>query len=329
MRTVLRAGDPPAALRLAANIPVRAAIRDKPDFLWMLGSARFLSKDFAAAEAPLLQLFRSALASRNQRAAAAYGLCGVYKKMNNPVEQIRFASWLNGANEPNGMSYGGEVGVGDQSIYWAYSGWDRSLLLEAEAPIDALRQFIDKYPQSPGVWLVQYSLAVRLARENQYEESAQLFEAINARLRARRMREMAVLYRDANRSEDPLPAKFKLAAYLSENSDRIYFNDRLWSGYQRHAFSGGREQRFTRAERESQIALERKLKDDQEELWRAHLILREVVKESGPTDLGRRSAELAIRCLRRLSERFDRPAEILAAEIELTRFLRIARRSPK
>lgn len=329
MRTALRAGDPPAASRLAANIPPRAAIRTEPDFLWMLASARFLSKDFKAAEAPLLQLFQSARASRNQKAAAAYGLCGVYRKTDNPVEQIRFASWLNGANEPSGISYGGDGGVADQSIYWAYSGWDRSMLLDAEAPLAALRQFIDKYPRAPGVQLVHYSLAVRLARDNQYEEAAQIFDSINARLRARRMREMAALYRDASRSEEPLPAKFKLAAYLSENSERIYFNDRLWSGYQSYVFQGGKEHRFTRAERDRQIALERKLKDDQEELWRAHLILREVAKEAGPTDFGRRSAELAIRCLRRLSERFDRPAEILAAEIELARFLRGSRARPK
>lgn len=69
------------------------------------------------------------------------------------------------------------------------------------------------------------------------------------------------------------------------------------------------------------------MKDEQEELWRAQLIPREVVTAEGPTELGRQSAELAIRCLRRLSERFGREGEIRAADIELSRWLR--KSSPK
>ena len=326
MRTALRAGDPPAVLRLAANIPARAAIRAEPDFLWMLASARFLSKDFAGAETPLLRLFESPRASSTQKAAAAYGLCGVYRKTENPVEQLHFALWLNAPNYPEDISWSGIGRVEDQSIYWASSGWDRSMLLDAEAPVEALRTFAAKYPAAYGPQLVRYSLAVRLARENRYEEAALLFDGINARQRAGRMREMAALYGEATREyaigEVAQEAKFKLAAYLSENSERIYFNDRLWTGHQRYALSAGKEQRFTRQERLRQIELERKLKDEQEELWRAHLILRDVVRKVGPTDLGRRSAALAIRCLRRLSERFERSAEIRTADIELTRFLR-------
>jgi len=322
MRTALRAGDLPAALRLAANVPSRSAIRTEPDFLWILASARFLSKDFKAAETPLLQLFRSPKATPNQKAAAAYGLCGVYKKLDNTVEQLRFVSWLGEVEGPHGMSSGGDAGVAEQSIYWAYSGWDRSMILDAEAPIDALQQFIVKYPNSPGIQLVRYSLAVRLARENRYDEAAQMFDTISARLRARRMREMAVLYKNANDPE----GKYKLALYLSENSERIYFNDSLWNGYQSYVFTGATEYRFTRAERERQIALERKLKDDQEERWRAHLILQEVVKEAGPSPLGIRAARLSIACLDRISERFRRPDEIRAAQIELIKFLRSARK---
>jgi len=328
MRTALRAGDPPAALRLAANIPARAAIHAEPDFLWMLASARFLSKDFAGAEAPLLRLFESPRASNSQKAAAAYGLCGVYRKTENPVEQLRFALWLNAAKYPEDVSWSGMSRVDDQSIYWASSGWDRSMLLDAEAPVEALRAFAAKYPGAPDLRLVRYSLAVRLAREDRYEEAALLFDAVNARLRTKRMREMAALYGEAARAdaigEVAQEAKFKLAAYLSNNSDRIYFNDRLWTGHQRYALSAGQEQRFTREERLRQIGLERKLKDEQEELWRAHLILRDVVRDSGPADLGRRAAVLAIQCLRRLSDRFERSAEIRTADIELTRFLRRA-----
>ena len=46
-------------------------IRNEPDFLWMLASGHFLSNDFAGAERPLLDLFRSQRASKDQKAAAA------------------------------------------------------------------------------------------------------------------------------------------------------------------------------------------------------------------------------------------------------------------
>jgi len=62
-------GDPPAALEIAAMVPGDAAIRSEPDFEWMLASVHFLSHDFAAAEKPLLDLFRSLRASANHKAA--------------------------------------------------------------------------------------------------------------------------------------------------------------------------------------------------------------------------------------------------------------------
>ncbi|MBI2687566.1 MAG: tetratricopeptide repeat protein [Acidobacteria bacterium] len=320
MRTALRAGDPPAALRLAANVPVRAAIRVEPDFLWMLASARFLSKDYAGAEAPLLQLYASSRATGNQKSAAAYGLCGVYMKTGNQMEQLRYALLLNDPSLHAGQFYDAIPAIANQTVYWASSGWDAGLLLDGEASIESIQEFIEKYPRTNHMQTVRYSLAVRLARENRYEEAAQVFASIGARLRAGRMRQMAALYKTASAGE--VAAKFRLAAYLSGNSDRIYFNDRLWNGYQRHALAAGSDSRFTRPERERQIAIERKLKDDQEELWRAHLILREVVRDEGPSELGKRAAALAIQCVRRLSDRFERAEEIRAADIELSRWLR-------
>ena len=67
---------------------------------------------------------------------------------------------------------------------------------------------------------------------------------------------------------------------------------------------------------------ERKLKDDQEERWRAYLILRDVVQATGKTDLGRKAAQLAIRCLRGISDRFGRQDEIRKADIGLSDWLR-------
>jgi hypothetical protein len=326
MRTALRMGDPPAALEIAAMVPGDAAIRSEPDFQWMLASAHFLSHDFAAAEEALLNLFGSPRASSNQKAAAAYGLCGVYWKTGNRIEQIRFALWLHRALGDNHafMSYPSDIA--DQSIYWAESGWDLSLLLDAEAPDDALGSFLQRYPDAPDTQLVRYALAVRFARENRYDEAARIYESIHATSRASRMRQLAALNREANRTDLTAPqlqeARYRLAEFISANPDRIYFNDRLWSGMQRYALSASSDGRLTREERETLMTGERKLKDDQEERWQSYLILREVVKDSGKTELGRKAAQLAIRCVRGISDRFGRQDEIRTADIELSKWLR-------
>ncbi|MBI4873162.1 MAG: hypothetical protein HY822_00870 [Acidobacteria bacterium] len=323
MRAALRAGDPPAALRLAAQVPPNGALRSDPDFLWMLASAHFLTRNYASAEAPLLRLFRLSRSSDSRKAAAAYALCGVYRKTGNPVEQIRFALWLKAEVHSNDMYLSYPSRIEDLSVYWAVSGWDLALLLEAEAPIEALRAFADQYPGVPEVRLVKYSLAVRLARENRYAEAARIYEAVNAPRRAGRMLQLASLYRDANRAdalaEERRKARYRLAEFLSANPERLYFNDALWRGLQRYAFIAANDGRLTRDERRRLMAAERKLKDDQEERWQAYLILREVVREAPTTELGREAALLARQCLRRIGDRFGRESEIRAADIELIR----------
>jgi hypothetical protein len=119
-----------------------------------------------------------------------------------------------------------------------------------------------------------------------------------------------------------LEAKYNLAAFISANPNRIYFNDSLWYGFQREALTASTDSRLTLEERQALLSKERKLKDDQEELWRAYLILRDIVQEAGQTDLGRNAAQLAIHCLRRISDRFERQDEIRKADIELTSWLR-------
>ncbi len=321
MRVAMNAGDPPAAIRIASKVPATATVRADPDFLWMLASAHFLSHDFAAAEQPLLAMYDSRRTGADERAAAAYGLCGVYRKTGNAVQQLRFAFALRSMKTPEEryLTYGGTIG--DKTVYWAFSGWDLSMLLDAEASDETLREFIATYPHVPEIRLVQYSLAVRLARKNEYEEAARIFESINAPRRAQRMRQLATLYEDLNTGTDRLGATYRMAQYLASNSTRIYFNDRLWHGLQRYALFAPRDTRLNRAEREQLVAAERSLKDQQEELWRAYRMLREVAREAGRTDLGKRSASLAIQCLRRISERFEREEEIRKADIELSGWL--------
>jgi len=327
MRTALRMGDPPAAQKIAAMVPDGAAIRAEPDFDWMLASAYFLSREYAAAEEPLLKLFHSARSSRSQKAAAAYALCGVYQKNRNVVQQIRYALWLRAGGDGNPWNLTYSSGILDQSVYFSYSGWDLDVLLDAEASIDELRSFLKEYPNVRDVRIVKYSLAVRLARENLYEEAAQIYESINVNRRALRMRKLAALYLETNRTglsaEQVQEAKYRMAEYISANPDRIYFNDAIWNGFQRYALSGSSDVRLTRVERQTLMESERKLKDDQEERWRAYLILREVVQEAGKTDLGRRAALLAVECLRGINDRFERQDEIHKADTELSNWLRI------
>jgi hypothetical protein len=327
MRTALRAGDPAAALRIAANVPARASIRSEPDFLWMLASARFLARSYAGAEQPLLRLFRSRRASDNQKSAAAYGLCGVYRKTGNPVEQIRYALWLYSHVQKSGMYLAAESMIEDQSVYWAVSGWDLNALLDMEASIEDLRSFLDKYAGVPDVRLVKYSLAVRLTRENQYEEAAGIYQEIRALPRARRMRQLAELYTGSTRSdatdEQRFEARYKLAEFIAVHPDGIYFNDALWHGIQRYALFASTDSRLTRAERRQLIEWERSLKDDQEERWRAYGILRSIMHDSNDAELRRKAAKLAIRCVRGINtERFGRADEVTAADIELSSWLR-------
>jgi hypothetical protein len=217
MRTALRMGDPPGALTIAGMVPRAAVVRANPDFLWMLGSARFLSHEYKEAEAPLLDLFQSRASTPSEKSAAAYGLCGVYEKLENRVEQLRFALWLRMADRRDDADFR-VPNIGDKSLYWANSGWDLNLLLEYQAPDEALEAFAGKYPNAAGMRLIKYAVAVRRARENRYEDAAEIYESIDARIRASRMRKLAGLYREANRAgvppEQTAQAKYRLAEFL-------------------------------------------------------------------------------------------------------------------
>jgi hypothetical protein len=336
MRTQLRAGHPAAAHRIAEAVPANARIRTDPDFRWMLASASFLSHEYRGAEQPLLALFQAASPHDSRKAAAAYALCGVYRKTGNILEQLRYPIWLHTAvreQNPYGGYWGVPSRIEDLSVYWASSGWDLNMLLESDAGLDALQAFVEQNPDLPGIRLVKYSLAVRLARENRYDGAAEIYQSINAVRRAPRMRLLDALYREANRGDlsaaQQQEAWYQVADFLQANANRIYFNDALWSGLQRYALERDcSDTRITRKEREEQLARERQLKDDQEERWRAYLILRKIVDDGGGDSL--RAARLAIRCLRGINtDRFGREEEIRKADIDLSSWIRGSRVRPR
>ena len=326
MRTALRMGDLPEARSIADAIPADATIRTEPDFNWMLASAHYLAREYAAAESPLLALFRSSRSSDKQKAAAAYALCGMYFKTGNAMERLRFALWLRSASGKYGSELSYPSVISDMSVYFAISGWDLNMLLEAETPTDVLEAFVNQHPNLPAIRVVKYSLAVRLTRENRYQEAAELYQSIHAIIRAPRTQRLAALYEETNRTTlsdtEKQAALYRFAHFLAENPNRIYFNDALWQGMQTYALSAANDTRLTEPERQSLTDAERNLKDDQEELWRAYLILRDIVRDSTGNPLARKSATLAINCLRRISDRFGRQDEIRKADIELSNWLR-------
>ena len=118
-------------------------------------------------------------------------------------------------------------------------------------------------------------------------------------------------------------ARYQMAEFLSANSERVYWNDRIWGGLQRYAMTAETEVRATPSEREILIRNQRKLKDEQEERWQAYLILRTIIRETDDKELKRRATRLAIQCTRHLyNDRFGRQDELQAADIELSKWLR-------
>lgn len=326
MRTALRMADLPGALKIADALPPAAPARSDPDFLWMLASTHFLLQNYPAAEQFLLSLFRSPHAHPLQHAAAAYGLCGVYSKLNNPERQLRFALWLRSAAQAGPHDMDPHPEYDHMTVYLAVSGWDLNHLLEFEAPIAAMESFVQQNPTVSDIRLVRYSLAVRLSRAGRYEEAARLYDSIHAIIRGPRLHRLAALDAETRRAgldQDQLwEARYKLAKFIGDNPNRIYFNDALWGGLQRYGLRAERETRLTPVQRPSLLEAERKLRDDQEELWRAALMLRDLARQAGHSQQGRKSAALAIEYLTAISPRFGRETDIRQAGAEMAKYLR-------
>ena len=113
--------------------------------------------------------------------------------------------------------------------------------------------------------------------------------------------------------EQALAAKYEVAKFLADRPGAIYFNAILWNGLQRYALGQSLSWCQTRSERDATVARIRQLKDDQEERWRAYLLLKDVVANTMDPELKRKAARLAVDCLLRISDRFERADEIRAA----------------
>jgi hypothetical protein len=320
MRVALRMGDPAGAREIGDAVPARAAVRTEPDYLWMLGASRFLVRDYAAAEQPLVALWNSRRATKSEKRGAAYGLVGVYRKTGDMQGQLRYAlTLMDVRSDPDWRP-----AIGNLDLDFGFEKLDLAMLLDAEASVSDLQRYTAENPGAAGINRIRYALGVRLAREDRYAEAAEAYDAAGAKLRADRMRQLASLYEPAARENADFESRYKFAVFLAANEERVYFNDRIWSGLQRYALMSERDSRLTRAERNKLLDQERDLKDSQEERWQAYLLLKDLIASAATPAQKRRAIVLALDCLRKISDRFGRAEEIQKNIRDLSRELRAA-----
>jgi len=352
MRTSLYQGDLAGTMKYAAAVPKSSTLMQNPEFNWMAAIPRFVRRDFAGAEAPLLRMLGAPSATDADRATAAQALVGVYLNTGRPVEALH-ASFIQNSHGPEVDNW---PDVASPRMQWCFYCVDLGLpyLLDARLSEEELRAYLRKYPEPAGELLtvfrwgsqaaysapqaVKYSLAVRLARREEYAEAAGIFGELGAAEHAARMQDLAGLLA---RTKDPastpaarFEAMFEYGTYIASNPERLFFNDLLWWGMQRYVFleQYGPELRrddprsqpgFTRIERETVLADDRRLRDQQEERWKAYQVFEQVARAAGHSELGRKAAEKIIECLSGINtSRFGREREIRNAISTWSRWLR-------
>jgi hypothetical protein len=337
MRASVFMGDTRRALAYSRKIPATSKMAKTPDYNWMLASCYFLQRDYARAEAPLLKIVRSKEATKHELSVASQGLIGVYQKLGRKVDQLHAAFTYEQIEED-------ELEFSRFTACLPVYGWllDLPYLLDIHLSDNDLKEYLvryekqarqmrgNTYPRNRTVFeTIEYALAVRLARQEKYTESAEIYEKINARPRADRMRVLAGLYIRATdntlSAEEQLNAQYQYASFLEGHSTGIFFNDMLWHGIQTSVFLDKERnglQGLTKNERDQFLKQERKTRDEQEERWRAYHILANVVDKTGHTELGKTAAIKAIRCLDLINtDRFDRADEIDQARKKLLNWL--------
>jgi hypothetical protein len=300
--------------------------------LWLTGSAHYLKGSYRDAERVFVGVLDSDEVAASERAKAGLALEGVYEKTRRPVNQLWAAFRVLDLSNKVGVEF--QDGGRDLSQVEGYGvNLDIAFLLDAQLTDTELKQYLDRYGNSPDFQfstageMVQYAQAVRHARKEQFEEAAQIYSFLGFAVRADRANEAARLFAATRRpatEEARLQALYDYADFLVSNPNEIFFNDRLWSGYQRFAFTSRDDYSFPKppADQLPRVRqFERKLQDEQEEYWRAYQILNGIVLKAGPTPLGKQAARRAVVALRRINTRFGRTPQIQAADRRLSSWL--------
>jgi len=331
MRAALYMGDTQAALNFSKKIPAKSKIARCSEYNWMVGACHFLRHEYAAAEEPLLKVLKSNDVSKNEYREATQGLMGVYQKLGRRVDQLHAAFAFHQIKRlflkesriinPFVSLYGGDYGP----------TYDVPYLLDIQLSDDELREYLARYEKESkntvvnsyprkrtACEAVKYALAVRYARQERYREAAEIYAEINARPRAARMKELAGIYDDMTSKKAGSPeqwgAQYKYAAFLEEHSTQVFFNDMFWNGFQTWVFLNDEQSPYmpetsfrglTKKERDYFLKEERRIRDEQEERWRAYHILNNIVEQAGYSKIGEKAAMKALKCLAFISqERF-------------------------
>ena len=343
MRASMYMGDTEAALTYSRKISPGSKTAEASEFNWMVGACHFLRAEYAEAEIPLLKVAQSEKASSREFRAAARGLMGVYQKLGRPVDELRAGFLYEKTKDRN---LGEPIGLYQFAAYLPDWEWllDAPYLLDVQLTDDELRQYLARHGeearkitytpsyerQRTAYEAVLYELAVRAARQEKYEDAAKIYEKLNARPRAERMRSLVDLYKNATDPSLPavtrMEAEYEYASFLEAHPTGVFFNDMVWKGFQTWAFMEGNpgteSQGLTGEERDHFLAVERRLRDEQEERWRAYGILASVIDRAGHSELGKRAAIKAIRCLDLIAlERFGRKDEINQNRAKLLKWL--------
>src|SRR5205814_761594 len=124
----------------AERVSANSAVRQDPEYSWLVGAARFQQKDYSGAEASLRAVLESPKSDSRHKAIAANGLVGVYEKLNRPIEKLRAAVEASTSAR------------GDSEYYWElYTarlfGWnlDFAYALDIQLTDSVLEEYLNRY----------------------------------------------------------------------------------------------------------------------------------------------------------------------------------------
>lgn len=363
MRAALYRGDAEAALRYHERLSPSPTMRSDPDVRWEHAAALSLAGRIGEARGELQRILDDpSLKGTQVQRMAARGVVGLSMQLGDNVEALR-AAFLRapGDDRPMDDVQAEHLAPGRFAARWLIpvpEGWawsiDLPYLLDvwmSDAELDRARRELPAsvlaMPSAAGAWNaprltvgqeIDYARAVRRARASRFASAAVLYERAGNAARAARMRRAATAFAQASAPGASAADRIAYAQVLADQPERLFFHDRLYSGYQRLmlATSYGcwsppcppvhveaAVSAMPPEVRQAYVRRERRLRDRQEERWQAVQVLLPVVDAERGTADGRAAAQLALECLGRINtERFGRAAEVAALQRRLRTWLR-------